>query len=132
MQYARCASLEIQIMINAIHDVLAIKNALLKLPAQKSFESGYFGIKAALLILKPAPLILKCSLTPDTSGLKLLTTVRNLVFTCVLLRENRVSNDLPLLFHNPPKTEDFLKYYINNKYKQLNIRTMAESFEGKK
>jgi hypothetical protein len=23
-----------------------------------------------------------------------------------------------------PKTEDFLKYYINNKYKQLNIRTM--------
>jgi hypothetical protein len=25
-----------------------------------------------------------------------------------------------------------LKYYINNKYKQLNIRTMAESFEGKK
>jgi hypothetical protein len=30
------------------------------------------------------------------------------------------------------KTEDFLKYYINNKYKQLNIRTMAESFEGKK
>jgi hypothetical protein len=47
----------------------AIKNALLKLPAQKSFESGYFGIKAALLILKPALLILKCSLTPDTSGL---------------------------------------------------------------
>jgi hypothetical protein len=32
---------------------------------------------------------------------------------------------------SPPKTEDFLKYYINNKYKQLNIRTMAESFEGK-
>jgi hypothetical protein len=30
------------------------------------------------------------------------------------------------------KQEDFLKYYINNKYKQLNIRTMAESFEGKK
>jgi hypothetical protein len=28
--------------------------------------------------------------------------------------------------------QDFLKYYINNKYKQLNIRTMAESFEGKK
>jgi hypothetical protein len=49
----------------------AIKNALLKLPAQKSFESGYFGIKAALLILKPALLILKCSLTPDTSGLPL-------------------------------------------------------------
>jgi hypothetical protein len=49
-----------------------------------------------------------------------------------LLRENRVSNDLPIIVsHNfpPPKTEDFLKYYINNKYKQLNIRTMAESFE---
>jgi hypothetical protein len=39
-----------------------------------------------------------------------------------------------IVSHNfpPPKTEDFLKYYINNKYKQLNIRTMAESFEGKK
>jgi hypothetical protein len=49
-----------------------------------------------------------------------------------LLRENPVSNDLLPLFHIiPPKTEDFLKYYINNKYKQLNIRTMAESFEGK-
>jgi hypothetical protein len=38
------------------------------------------------------------------------------------------------LFHiiSSSKTEDFLKYYINNKYKQLNIRTMAESFEGKK
>jgi hypothetical protein len=47
----------------------AIKNALLKLPAQRVLESGYFGIKAALLILKPALLILKCSLTPDTSGL---------------------------------------------------------------
>jgi hypothetical protein len=32
----------------------------------------------------------------------------------------------------PPKTRGFFKYYINNKYKQLNIRTMAESFEGKK
>jgi hypothetical protein len=30
----------------------AIKNAP-ENPAQKSFESGYFGIKAALLILKP-------------------------------------------------------------------------------
>jgi hypothetical protein len=40
----------------------AIKNALLKLPAQRVLESG-FGIKAALLILKPALLILKCSLT---------------------------------------------------------------------
>jgi hypothetical protein len=39
-------SLEIQIMINAIHaDVLAIKNALLKLPAQKSFGKRLFGIK---------------------------------------------------------------------------------------
>jgi hypothetical protein len=57
-------------MINAIHaDVFTIKNALLKLPAQRVLESGYFGIKAALLILKPALLILKCSLTPDTSGL---------------------------------------------------------------
>jgi hypothetical protein len=27
------------------------------------------------------------------------------------------------------KQRIFLKYYINNKYKQLNIRTMAESFE---
>jgi hypothetical protein len=35
-----------QIMINAIHaDVFAIKNALLKLPAQRVLESGYFGIK---------------------------------------------------------------------------------------
>jgi hypothetical protein len=51
-----------------------------------------------------------------------------------LLRENRVSNDLlPLLFHNSLllKQRIFL-VYINNKYKQLNIRTMAESFEGKK
>jgi hypothetical protein len=63
MQYARCASLEIQIMINAIHADVLCNYALLKLPAQKSFESGYFGIKAALLILKPALLILKCSLT---------------------------------------------------------------------
>jgi hypothetical protein len=31
----------------------AIKNALLKLPAQKSFES-VISVKAALLILKPA------------------------------------------------------------------------------
>jgi hypothetical protein len=79
----------------------AIKNALLKLPAQRVLESGYFGIKAALLILKPALLILKCSLTPDTSGLPSSITV-NLVFTCVLLRENRVSNDLLPLFHNFP------------------------------
>jgi hypothetical protein len=50
-----------------------------------------------------------------------------------LLRENPFNDLLPLLFHiiSLPKTEDFLKYYINNKYKQLNIRTMAESFEGK-
>jgi hypothetical protein len=48
-----------------------------------------------------------------------------------LVTENRVSNDLlPLLFHIP-SSRGFLKYYINNKYKQLNIRTMAESFEGK-
>jgi hypothetical protein len=73
----------------------AIKNALLKLPAQRVLESGYFGIKAALLILKPALLILKCSLTLIPVGCQALTiTVRNLVFTCVLLRENRVSNDL--------------------------------------
>jgi hypothetical protein len=66
----------------------AIKNALLKLPAQKSFESGYFGIKAALLILKPALLILKCS-TPDTSGLPSSNNnSKKPVFTCVLLREN--------------------------------------------
>jgi hypothetical protein len=32
-----------QIMINAIRMSFAIKNALLKLPAQKSLESGYFG-----------------------------------------------------------------------------------------
>jgi hypothetical protein len=73
---------------------------LLKLPAQKSFESGYFGIKAALLILKPALLILKCSLTLIPVGCQALTITRNLVFTCVLLGEP-VSNDLlPLLFHN--------------------------------
>jgi hypothetical protein len=47
----------------------AIKNALLKLPAKRVLESGYFGIKAALLILKPALLILKCSLNPDTAKL---------------------------------------------------------------
>jgi hypothetical protein len=51
-------------MINAFMRMsFAIKNALLKLPAQRVLESGYFGIKAALLILKPALLILKCSLT---------------------------------------------------------------------
>jgi hypothetical protein len=73
----------------------AIKNALLKLPAQRVLESGYFGIKAALLILKPALLILKCSLTPDTSGLPSSNNnSRNLVFTCVLLGRTRVSNDL--------------------------------------
>jgi hypothetical protein len=39
-----------------------------------------------------------------------------------------------IVTHNfpPPKNRGFFKYYINNKYKQLNIRTMAESFEGKK
>jgi hypothetical protein len=46
----------------------AIKNAP-ETACPKELESGYFGIKAALLILKPALLILKCSLTPDTSGL---------------------------------------------------------------
>jgi hypothetical protein len=39
----------------------------------------------------------------------------------------------PLLFHiiSLLLKQRILKYYINNKYKQLNIRTMAESFEGK-
>jgi hypothetical protein len=88
MQYAMW-SLEIQIMINAIHaDVLAIKNALLKLPAQKSFGKRLFRYKSCTLILKPALLILKCSLTLIPVGCQVLTTARNLVFTCVLLREN--------------------------------------------
>jgi hypothetical protein len=84
-------SLEIQIMINAIHaDVLAIKNALLKLPAQKSFGKRVIWYKAALLILKPALFDTQMFVNPDTSGLpsSLTITVRNLVFTCVLLREN--------------------------------------------
>jgi hypothetical protein len=99
-------------------------------------ESGYFGIKAALLILKPALLILKCSLTlipvgcqaPNNNSKKprlhvrLVTGEPGFLMTSII-----VSHNFP-----PPKTEDFLKYYINNKYKQLNIRTMAESFEGKK
>jgi hypothetical protein len=40
---------------------------------------------------------------------------------------------LPLLIvsHNFLPKQDFLKYYENNKYKQLN-RTMAELLEGKK
>jgi hypothetical protein len=55
MQYARCASLEIQIMINAFMRMsFAIKNALLKLPAQKSFGKRLFRYKSCTLILKPA------------------------------------------------------------------------------
>jgi hypothetical protein len=94
----------------------AIKNALLKLPAQRVLESGYFGIKAA--ILKPALLILKCSLTPDTSGLPALTiTVRNLVFMRLVTGRTGFLMTSIIVSHNfpPPKTEDFLKYYINNK-----------------
>jgi hypothetical protein len=96
MQYA--VSLEIQIMINAIHaDVLCIKNALLKLPAKRVLESGYFGIKAALLILKPALLILKCSLTPDTAKLSNNNSKKpRLHASCY--RENRVSNDPIIVF----------------------------------
>jgi hypothetical protein len=88
----------------------AIKNALLKLPAQRVLESGYFGIKAALLI-KPALLILKCSLTPDTSGLpssynskkprlhvRLVTGRTGFLMTSSII----VSHNFP-----PPKTEDF-------------------------
>jgi hypothetical protein len=70
----------------------AIKNPLLNFEFWKAVISS---IKAALLILKPALLILKCSLTPDTSGLPSSNnTVRNLVFTCVLLRGEPGSNDL--------------------------------------
>jgi hypothetical protein len=60
----------------------AIKNALLKLPAQKSFGKRLFRYKAALLI-KPALLILKCSLTLIPVGCRALTTVRNLVVRLV-------------------------------------------------
>jgi hypothetical protein len=81
--------------------------AIKKLPAQKSFESGYFGIKAALLILKPALLILKCSLTPDTSGLPSSNNnskkPRSSRRTGFLMTSSIVS-------HNP-KTEDFKVLY---------------------
>jgi hypothetical protein len=60
---------EFRNQIMMIHADVLCKNALLKLLPKRVLESGYFGIKAALLILKPALLILKCSLTPDTSGL---------------------------------------------------------------
>jgi hypothetical protein len=67
---------------------------------------------------------------PDTSGLPSSNNnSRNLVFTCVL--GERVSNDSPIVSHNFLLLKpEFLKYYINNKYKQLHLRTMAESFEG--
>jgi hypothetical protein len=71
---------------------------------------------------------------PDTSGLPSSNNnSKTLVFVRLVTGE-RVSNDLlPLLFHIISLLlQIFLKYYINNKYKQLNIRTMAESFEGKK
>jgi hypothetical protein len=122
-------SLEIQIMINAIHaDVLAIKNALLKLPAQKSFGKRLFRYKSCTLILKPALLILKCSLTPDTSGCQVLTA-RNLSSRASCYGRTRFLMTLPLLPHI--SKQRIFKVLVNNKYKQLNIRTMAESFEGK-
>jgi hypothetical protein len=90
----------------------AIKNALLKLPAQKSFESGYF-IKAALLILKPALLILKCSLTLIPVGCQAPNNSKKPLHVRLVTGEP-VSNDLPIIvsyINPPPKTEDFKVLY---------------------
>jgi hypothetical protein len=89
------------------------------------------------LILKPALLILKCSLTPDTSGLpELLTITVKPRLHVRLVAGGKVSmTSPPIIVHIISlllKQRIFLKYYINNKYKQLNIRTMAESFEEAK
>jgi hypothetical protein len=112
----------------------AIKNARSETACPKEFWKRLFRYKSCTFDTQTCTFDTQMFVNPDTSGLPSSNnnSKKPRLHVLVTGRTRFLMTSSHYCFIIILQNRGFLKYYINNKYKQLNIRTMAESFEGKK